>query len=122
MPDGVGAVRELSARRAGAGRSAVGAALGPAYAHAEPVSEDPFYLALAAVTVAISCVIGTITAMKGKRAFLVGGFFVGLFWVVGSIRLAKPGSYWYERFYDETKRAEADARFGASPETLRSGA
>jgi hypothetical protein len=49
---------------------------------------------------------------EGKWGFLVAGFFVGIFWLVGSIRLAKPGSYWYRRFYDEDKRTRADARFG----------
>ena len=73
---------------------------------------EQIYVVLAAVTVAVSAVTGTITAMKGKWGFLVAGFFVGIFWLVGSIRLAKPGSYWYRRFYDEDKRTGADARFG----------
>ena len=51
------------------------------------------------------------TALKGKPWCLVGGFFIGWFWVFGALRLAKPDSWWGRRFYEGTKLAESKTRF-----------
>jgi signal peptidase I len=56
--------------------------------------------------------IGTavITALKGKWWTLLLGVALWPAWIVGAIRLAKPGSLWARRFYDEDKRVRAQAR------------
>lgn len=54
------------------------------------------------------------TALKGKWVSLVVGLVVVPVWVVASIRLARPNSWWARRFYGETKvdrgRARATSR------------
>ena len=58
------------------------------------------------------CVAGAVvTALKGKPWCLVGGFFIGWFWVFGALRLAKPDSWWGRRFYEGTKLNESKTRF-----------
>jgi len=52
-----------------------------------------------------------ITLAKGKwglAVFAVAGGWLGL---VGALRLARPGSLWYGRFYDEAKQQRASLRF-----------
>jgi signal peptidase I len=55
-------------------------------------------------------VLAAITAAKGKWGTLVLGLIVFPAWLVGALRLAKPHSLWARRFYDEEKRAKANAR------------
>jgi hypothetical protein len=40
---------------------------------------------------------------------------MGVFLWVGSIRLAKPGSWWYEHRYGHAKRKRAWERFESTP-------
>jgi signal peptidase I len=49
---------------------------------------------------------GVITALKGKWATLVVGLFT-FAWLFGAVRLARPGSFWDRRFYDEPQRQRA---------------
>lgn len=56
-----------------------------------------------------------VTMLKGKYwmgviALLIGGPLVAIF---GTSRLAKPDSWWAQRFYDEAKSARARERFGS---------
>lgn len=56
---------------------------------------------------------GLVTAMKGQWLFLVVGVLAGgLVWLIVAFRLARPGSFWARRFYDETKLRRAQARYG----------
>ena len=56
-----------------------------------------------------------VTALKGKPWFLLIGFLLGWCWVFGSLRLAKPQSWWARSFYDSVKMSESCSRFGGSP-------
>ena len=60
---------------------------------------------------------GVVTALKGKPWLLVFGLLVGLCWLCGSLRLAKPQSWWARRFYDSTKMNESKLRFGGGFDT-----
>lgn len=51
------------------------------------------------------------TLMKGKWMMAVIGVVVPVVSLVGAIRLAKPGSWWAQRFYDDDKRKRASERF-----------
>jgi signal peptidase I len=62
--------------------------------------------ALLAAYVAVVMALGVITALKGKWATLVVGLFTPA-WLFGAVRLARPGSYWDRRFYDEPQRQRA---------------
>ena len=56
---------------------------------------------------------GAVTALKGKWGMLVVGLVFGPAWIVGALRLARPGSFWARRFYDDEKQrrsAEVAAR------------
>jgi hypothetical protein len=55
--------------------------------------------------------VAVVCAMKGKWLFFVLGWFSGLFWIVGALRLAKPDSYWARRRYGSHELAEAERRF-----------
>lgn len=61
-----------------------------------------FLLALAALGIA--------TGLKFKWATLAIGFLLWPAWLVGAIRLAKPGSIWARSFYDDRRRARAAER------------
>jgi hypothetical protein len=68
------------------------------------------------VTLTVSLGLVTITFLKGKFwmgliSLVIGGAFVSIF---GATRLAKPDSWWAERFYDDDKRHRARQRFGGS--------
>lgn len=54
---------------------------------------------------------GVVCAMKGKWVFFALGWFTGIFWIVGALRLAKPGSWWARRWYGERELAQAQRRF-----------
>jgi lysyl-tRNA synthetase class 2 len=66
-----------------------------------------------AIDIGLALVFCAISIFKGKTATGVAGFFLPLISLVGSIRLAKPGSPWAHRRYDEAKRARAEKRFPA---------
>jgi hypothetical protein len=53
-----------------------------------------------------------ICGLKGKWGMLVGGFFLGILWPVGAIRLAKPNSWWARENYQpgSAKMNKARAR------------
>jgi hypothetical protein len=55
--------------------------------------------------------VATICALKGKWVFFALGWFSGVFWIVGAIRVAKPRSYWATRWYGENLLALAHERF-----------
>ena len=58
---------------------------------------------------------GTITWLKGQRALLATGLLAGgLVWWITAMRLARPGSWWAERFYDEAKLARSVERYGTA--------
>ncbi len=63
--------------------------------------------------IALAISIGTagICLLKTKYWTFVAGVFVGLFGVVGAIRLAKPASWWARNRYDEAKLARFVERF-----------
>jgi hypothetical protein len=54
-----------------------------------------------------------ICMLKGKIPTGLIGLVIPIISLVGSIRLAKPSSYWAKRFYSEKKLAKAEARFAA---------
>jgi len=43
--------------------------------------------------------VGAICAMKGKWVFFALGWFSGIFWIIGAIRIAKPRSRWARKHY-----------------------
>jgi hypothetical protein len=62
----------------------------------------------------VSLATGVITGLKGKYGFLAAGLLIGLFWIIGAIRLAKPASWWAKRFYGEEKMRLARERFASA--------
>jgi hypothetical protein len=58
-----------------------------------------------------------VTGLKGKPWVLLLGLLIGWCWVFGSLRLAKPQSWWARRFYDSTKMNESQLRFGGGFDT-----
>jgi hypothetical protein len=62
-----------------------------------------------------------VTALKGKPWMLLLGFLIGWCWIFGSLRLAKPQSWWARRFYDSVKMNASHARFGGGSDTLVGG-
>jgi len=56
-----------------------------------------------------------ICAMKGKWVFFALGWFSGLFWIVGAMRLAKPRSRWAKRRYGDVDLERAQRRFSRRP-------
>ena len=50
--------------------------------------------------------------LKGKLVTGLMGFFIPILALFGSIRLAKPESYWARRFYGDRKAGRAAKRFG----------
>ena len=60
-----------------------------------------------------------ICLLKGKIFTGLIGFAVPLVSFVGSIRLAKPESFWAKRFYDEAKMSRSQKRFADDAERLQ---
>jgi hypothetical protein len=56
-----------------------------------------------------------ICAMKGKWVFFALGWFSGMFWIVGAMRLAKPQSRWAGRRYGDVALEQAQQRFSRRP-------
>jgi hypothetical protein len=82
----------------------------------------PFLLASTSVGSVVRIIVGAgliaallgfavICAMKGKWVFFVLGWFSGIFWMIGALRLGKPNSYWAKRRYGEAEVREAQRRF-----------
>jgi hypothetical protein len=59
------------------------------------------YIAAALVVAALvfTVLTGAVTALKGKWGFFFLGFFIGVLWIIGAIRPAKPNSYWVRRYW-----------------------
>lgn len=54
-----------------------------------------------------------ITWSKGQRMeFLLGFLLMGMVWIVAACRLARPWSWWAQRFYGPKKMQRAIDRFG----------
>jgi len=54
----------------------------------------------------------TFCILKGKWISLAFAL-VGSPWsLIGAIRLARPGSIWYRKRYDDATRAQVDVRYG----------
>ena len=67
-----------------------------------------------AILFGIVLVPAAITLLKGHLpTFFAGLLLIGLVWIVAAFRLARPGSWWARRFYDERKMWRAVARYGA---------
>jgi hypothetical protein len=62
-----------------------------------------------------------ICAMKGKWVFFVVGWFSGIFWIIGALRLAKPWSWWARRRYGDVDMERAQERFARPPSAHRRG-
>ena len=52
---------------------------------------------------------------KGKSGLGLLGLLVGLFALVGAVRLAKPSSWWWENRYGHAKRKAAWERYERTP-------
>lgn len=61
------------------------------------------------LTAAVVC------AMKGKWVFFAFGWFSGVWWIVGAMRLAKPQSRWAKRRYGDVDLERARERFSRRP-------
>jgi hypothetical protein len=59
--------------------------------------------------------VATLTALKGKYGMFVGGFLLGILWIVAAIRLAMPDSVWARTFYGPDKLGESVRRFPIVP-------
>ena len=55
-----------------------------------------------------------ICAMKGKWVFFALGWFSGMFWIVGALRLGKPGSRWARKHYGPRMMEHAERRYSRS--------
>lgn len=56
---------------------------------------------------------GLVTWLKGHRlVFIVGLLIAGVIWLVASLRLARPDSWWARRFYSLAKLERAKRRYG----------
>jgi len=59
--------------------------------------------------------IGLAAALKGKPGLVASGLLLTpVVWLIGSVRLAKPNSYWARRFYRGAKLDRAEERFPAA--------
>jgi hypothetical protein len=66
-----------------------------------------------AITVSLDLALALICILKGKIAVGLIGIVVPTVATFGAIRLAKPGSWWFQRRYGDAKQARSQARFGA---------
>jgi hypothetical protein len=51
-------------------------------------------------------------ALKRKWGFLAFAIMGSPWSIIGASRLARPGSWWYRKRYDDEKRARVDERYG----------
>lgn len=71
------------------------------------------FLVLVILVVVVGIPAG-ITWLKGQRAaFFLGFVLIGMIWMVAACRLARPSSWWAQRFYGPEKLRRAEARFGS---------
>lgn len=70
-------------------------------------------LSIVFLLIALAISIGTAVScvLKAKYWTFVAGLLIGLFWVVGAIRLAKPASWWTRNRYEGAKLARSAERF-----------
>ena len=73
------------------------------------------HLALGLVLIGGLLGLAAICAMKGKWVFFALGWFSGIFWIVGALRIAKPWSRWAKNRYGEREMAIAERRFSREP-------
>ena len=66
-----------------------------------------------AATVAINLPLVAIAALKGRTLYALFGIFIPTLAEIAAIRLARPGSYWFRRFYGAKpkKRERAQRRY-----------
>ncbi len=57
--------------------------------------------------------------LKGKPGMGIGALLAGILAIVGSIRLAKPNSWWARRYYEPDGRKIREARMRFSDESRR---
>jgi hypothetical protein len=60
-----------------------------------------------AVSIAVTAVFSVIALLKGKLKMSVIGILIFIVGIVGAVRLAKPGSWWAQRFYDPERGKRA---------------
>jgi len=60
--------------------------------------------ASAALTVVVNLLFSVVALVKGKARLAVLGVLVPLIALFGAVRLARPGSFWWERFYRRRPR------------------
>ena len=89
----------------------------PAGLAAGTAQSDGF--AFAVVVVLLHLGYTVVCLLKGKLVYGLVGFLVPVLALVGSIRLAKPESFWAKRFYGDARTAKAHERFGAKYEARR---
>lgn len=61
------------------------------------------------VAFVVICIVATV--LKDKYGVFLLGIPIHVAWLVGAIRLARPGSLWARYLYDQRKMARADERF-----------
>ena len=80
-----------------------------------PLASSVGHLVVGLVLIGGLLGLATICAMKGKWVFFALGWFSGIFWIVGALRIAKPSSYWARKHYNERQLAIAEQRFSRNP-------
>ena len=63
------------------------------------------------VVVVVHISLTVICMLKGKLATGLIGLPIPFLSLIGAIRLAKPSSFWAQRFYGERRRLKSAARF-----------
>jgi hypothetical protein len=71
----------------------------------------PIEVAAVAYVVVVWPTMVAVNVLKRKWGFTVIAVLHGPLALVGVSRLARPGSWWYRKRYDDDKRARADARY-----------
>lgn len=76
-------------------------------------------LAVIGILIVVVGIPAGITWSKGQRlAFFLGFLGLGMIWIVAACRLARPSSWWAQRFYGPEKLRRAEERFGARAAAL----
>ncbi len=73
-------------------------------------ADDPASIALAVVAMTMHLVWVVVCAAKGKYRMALLATFVPVIGPIGAIRLARPGSWWADRFYEGDKALRAERR------------
>jgi hypothetical protein len=61
------------------------------------------------LAIALGCLV--ICGMKGKWGFVVLGFILPVFWVIGAVKMAKPMSWWASRYYGDVAMSDSEQHF-----------